>query len=302
MAILNAMFRNGENSLLSTQWEFLDSPPARSWRNMLEHTLENPKDDPLSVTESVFCNSATEAKNLWSSIRTSLGSLNHGYARLPFSKLKSSHAERVLNEMLKLVQNGNVRNLDQSYEIRNVVENLKKVLFYFDHVRFGARSKSNEDSAFGYIMHTPDPHFYTVFRDEWREYLTLDIEPGTLYAELAYPGKPWYTILEYDDIANAYGSIRNKEFAGPSHMGSGFLVPFHPDVGEYQSDLIEYFFKNLGALKQLDPSFDPIIALKTSGRLPVAKLKSSLGGIGEPGYHELLNIENMFKLEVYESY
>jgi len=299
MTLLNAMFRNGDNSLVNVQWEFLDTPPARSWRNMFEYVLENPKSNPLHLTDAVFCQSRDEAKALWDQVRTDLIGFNHIYAKMPFGKVKAAHCSKLLEELFQMQTNG-MLGLDRTYVIKGVVDNLKKVMFYLDKVADTEFNNGNEGSAYGQINVIPDPHFAIEFKPEWIEYLTMDIEPGTMYAELVYTGQAWHHILQLGQVENAYDAIRTKRFGPPAAMGSGFVVPFNQDVGGVEAELIQYFYNHRGALKHLDSTFDPMYALACSGRLPVAKLKTSLGAIGYAGYEDLKRIKSLFKLEAYD--
>ncbi len=299
MTTFAAMFRNGENSLLSAEWEFLDNPAVRSWRNMLEHTLENPKENPLSLTDAVFCGEKDEAVRVWNSVRNKLSGINHIYTRLAFPKLKAAHCSKLLADLFKLHENGLLGNIGRSYEIKSIIDDLKKVMFYLDKVADNDYNNGNEASAFGQITVHPDPHFAVEFKAEWTEYLTMDIVPGTLYAELNYKEMAWHQILELGPIEQAYESIRNKRFDRPSYMGSGFYIPFHQDVAGVEAELIQYFYDHQGALKHLDPTFEPMYALSCSGRLPLATLKTKLGERGYPGYEDLKRIESLFKMESY---
>lgn len=302
MSILNLMFSNGENSLISAQWEFLDTPPARSWRNMVEHMVENPEENSLAHTDAVFCASVEEAQEHWRAIRDKLIELNHVFSKLPFNKLKHAHTLRLLDELHKLLESGVLGSIDRADEIKELIEHVKRVGFYLEKVKDTEYNNGNADSAFGAIMHRPDPYFGVAFKPEWLDYMTMDIVPGTIYADLAYNGMPWFKILEFGDIVNAYESIRLKKFGEPTFMGCGFTIPFNQDVGGVETELIQYFYDNIGALKHLDPSFDPIYALKCSGRIPVARLVTKLGERGYPGYQDLSKIQSMFKMETYEAY
>ncbi|MNV12410.1 hypothetical protein D3C71_1030100 [compost metagenome] len=108
--------------------------------------------------------------------------------------------------------------------------------------------------------------------------------------------------MQLGPIESAYEAIRLKRFGPPTMIGSGFITPIGQDLGGIEAELIQYFYDNIGPLKHLDSSFDPVYALSCCGRVPVAKLTTKLGEVGYPGYADLLSIESMFKLETYENY
>jgi hypothetical protein len=293
------MFRNGENSIHSMQWDILDTPPAKSWINMLEYSLENPKENPLSVTDAVFCKSKEEARDCWNQLRTQLDKLNHRYTKIPFAGLSKKNCVVLLKELQDSITMGSTKSIDRAYEFNDMISKLKKLLFYFDRYVDPSLDGDNEGSTFGYIGYSPDPQFGIEFKESWIEYLTFDIEPGTLYAELYYPNAPWTEILQLGDIKNAYAKIKHKEFGAPNYMSSAFYIPMHPDIAAIETDLIEYFYKHLDAIKHCDPTFDPMRALQVSGKLPIARLRNQLT---ENDYLELTPIHSMFKLELYDTY
>lgn len=300
--ILNSMFNNGENSKVSLQWELLDTPPAIAWRNMLEYSLENPKENPLTITESVFCATRDEANAKWTDIRNGLTRINHTYAKLPFGKLSNSHATHLLEDLLEFMNKGVMGSIEKAVELKRLIDVLKDVLFYLDHVKASEFNDGNEGSSFGHLIHTPDPHVGIEFKPEWHQYLTMNIEPGTLYAELIYDDLAWYQILEFGDITNAYKPIKEKRFGSPRFLGSGHMIPFGKDIGGLEVDLLEYFHKHFDAIKHLDSSFDAMYAVRSSGRIPVATLATKVGEVGYPSYADLQQIDSMFKMELYESY
>lgn len=299
MNVLNAMFRNGENSIYSLQWDVLDTPPAQAWIDMLEYSLANPKENPLSVTEAVFCKDEILAKNTWAQLRTSLDKINHRYSRIPFSGLSRKNCIVLLKELHDAVTMGSAKSIDRAYQFNEMIDQIKILLFYFDRYVDPSLDGDNQGSTFGYINYTPDPQFGIEFKESWLEYLTFDIQPGTLYAELYYPNAPWTEILQLGEIKNAYAQIKNKEFGAPNYISSAFSVLIHPDIAAIETDLIEYFYQNLDVIKHLDPTFDPMQALKVSGKLPIATLKKDLL---ENDYLEMSSIDSMFKLELYDSY
>ncbi len=302
MSILNMMFNNGENSKLSVQWEFLDTPPAVAWRDMLEYTIANQHEDPIHLTDSVFCSTKEQAISVWSDVRTKLSDFNHEYQKLPFGKIKPVHLTRLLRDLNKMLSEGKLGNVDRAYKVKAIIDALKQVMFFFDNVQDNEYNNGNEGSSFGQIVHVPDPHFARTFDVSWLPYLTMDIVPGTVYAELTYADMPWHNILQLGPVENAYESIKFKRFGPPTMLGSGFIIPFGQDLGGVETELTQYFYDHDGALKYLDPDFDPVYALSCCGRVPVAKLVTTLGEVGYPGYADLSKIESMFKLETYESY
>ena len=302
MSILNMMFNAGDNSLVSAQWELLETPPAISWRNMLEYSMENPRDNPLSLTEATFCASKGEAQSKWSEIRSGLAGFNHSYSKMPFANLKHKHAAKIVEDLQNILEKGLLNSLDKAFEIKAIVDKLKDVMFYLDHVKASEFNNGNEGSSYGQILHIPDPHFAIAFKPEWRQYLTLDIEPGTVYAELTYADLAWHQILEFESIEAVYEPMREKRFGPPAFLGSGFIIPMGKDLGGIEVDLLEFFYKHIGALQYLDSAFDPMYSLRSAGRIPIAKLKTKIGEAGYPGYKELMGISSMFKLEIYEDY
>lgn len=302
MSILNMMFDAGDNSKVSAQWEFLDTPPAVAWRDMLEYSIANPTDNPLHLTDAVFCSTKEQAVSLWSTIRNQLAEINHEFQKLPFGKLKPAHGTKLLRDLNKLLSEGKLGTLDRAYKVKAIMDSLKRVMFFLDNVQDNEFNNGNEGSSFGQIIHVPDPHFARKFDESWLQFTTMDIVPGTVYAELTYADMPWHNILRFGAVENAYEPVKLKRFGPPTMLGSGFMIPFGQDLGGVEAELIQYFYDHIGPLKYLDPDFDPVYALSCCGRIPVAKLKTKIGEAGYPGYDDLLRIESMFKLETYESY
>lgn len=298
MNTLNVMFRAGENQIHSVEWELIDSPPANAWRRMLDHSLETAKEDPLHIVESVFCGTRDDAKSLWDEARASRFAAGTPYARAQFKKITAFNCQDFMDRLHRILANGMIKTYEDAQEIKTIVDKLKKVQFFLDNVHDA--DYSNEDCGYGHIHFTPDPKFGIAFEPSWIDYLTMDIVPGTMYADLHYEAHAWHSILEFGDIKNTYEPIKFKRFGPPTLLGSGFYVPFHQDLGGIETELVQFLWDNHNMIKHLDPEYDPVYALRCSGHIPVAKLKTSLGARGYAGYDQLSEITGMFKLEVYE--
>ncbi len=298
MTTLNVMFRIGDNQLVSAEWEFLDTPPAAAWRRMVDFSNENPKDQPLHVVESVFCGSREEAMALWDKVRSHSLVQGTAYARASFKKLKPINCMDLIDRLSRLMRNGVLSGIEQAYEVRDLIDQLKRIRFFMDNVHDS--DFPNEDSGNGQINFIPDPMVGMEFQKDWLQYLTMATEPGTLYADLFYTSMAWHNIIEFDTLEETHEPLKFKRFGPPVLLGSGFYLGFHPDFARKDGEITQFFYDNLGMIKYLDPSFDPAYALDCCGRLPVAKLKTPLGSPGYPGYSQLQEIKGLFKIEVYE--
>jgi hypothetical protein len=298
MSTLNVMFRLGENELSNVEWELLDTPPARAWRRMVDFTNENGKEHPLHVVESVFCGSKEEATALWDEVRGHPHVQGTPYGKATFRKIKPQACMDLINRLQRLIRNGVLKNVDQSYEVRDLIDKLKRVRFFMDFVHDS--EFPNEDSGNGHISFIPDPLAGMDFEPSWMQYLTMATEPGTLYADLFYKNMSWHRVIEYDNIEETYEPIKFQRYGPPTLLGSGFYMAMHADMAHKDGEIAKFFFDHYNMIKFLDPDFDPVYALDCCGRIPVAKLLTPLGTSGYPGYEQLQRVTELFKIEVYE--
>jgi len=297
---LSIMYNAGDNSKLTLEWEFLDTPPAKSWRNMLEYTMLNPNDPPLALTENYFCNTSDEARVIWDELRIELSKFRSPLGKVPFVKLTETVCDNTIRFLMDLVETGRLGEIKKTMHINGLIDKTKHLLFYVTRVREPLKGTSNSESAFGEIRHYPDPHFAIEFKSEWLEYLTMDIVPGTLYAELDYVDLAWHDILRFGEMRNAYSAFKEKRFGPPAHMGSGHIIPFSQDLGGIATDVLSFMHHNRAAIKHIDPDFDPVYAWSCCGRIPIASLRTSIGERGYPGYTELARTSKVFKVEILE--
>lgn len=302
MEYLHIMYDCGQNNRMNLEWDFLDTPPALAWKNMLEYTIAHPKDNPLENFEMSFCRDRQEAENYWRSIKADLHFTGLVYTRIPFKKLNPIQCEKFIESLFNMINNGSIKDVERVGIINNAIRKVKHVLFYLTNIHDQHLIDGYSDSAFGVIRQFPDPHFAIEWKPDWDQYLTTNHEYGTLYAELVYVDREcWSNIIQYD-ISTALDKIRNNKFGTPSHIGSGYLFPLMPDMQSIEVDLQMFYWKHLQIIKQVDSNFDPLRAIQVGGRLPIAVLRSTIGYQGYPTYENFKSIERTFKMEILEEY
>lgn len=300
--LIHIMFDAGENLKQSLELELLDTPPAQAWKELIQYYISNTDEQKLSTTDVVVSGTKEEMIQRWTNVRDTLNLVNHRYAKVNFRKLSTKTIDIVIDDLINIVSKGQTEDISVAHKISKAVEELKSLSYYFHNVD-DDMVQGYEQINFGFIRHIPDPYMSAKFLDDWKQYLTLDIVPGTIYAELSYQNISWLELLKLENnLPELIMKLQNKEFSSPVMIENGFFIPFCADYAALKPDFYELIFKKEKLLKQYYPGFDSIEILSSVGRIPVARYNPELTYKQMFTQSDLTSINKLFKIEFYDSY
>lgn len=301
MTTLHMMFDRGENIKSSVEWELLDTPPAREWADIYMKSRNEDKITALNLTDVISVPSKEFMEKTWLEIRASLQLFGNRNSKYPFVKLNSKIINDIISDLMNASSSGRLSKLTDFSSVNNLLAKLKSLSFYIHEIKDDDGIKGYEKASFGYISYQPDPLLAAPFPKEWDQYLTFDIEPGTVYAGLSYPNSSWLEMLIEPRIETVIENIRSQQYSRPSNISNTCFIPFYPDITRKKADFILFLYENEKRIKSVIPDFNPVTILKETGRIPVAKYNPSITSKSMLTLKELSEITNVFKIEFYES-
>ena len=277
--ILELTFSTGANQIERIQWELLDTPPARAWRELLEESYKDHDDYELDDTEATFCLKDTEAVDYLYQLKGKLKEL--GIQRDDLNIYDHFGLTEFLGELFQLFR------LEQDSWDRNVllsdcIDLLKPVLWYARSVGTGK----------GQIYHHPQVICTYDFKDSWYDYMTMETNEGDLYAELIYESAPWHQIGLCENMDAMSDFVTQPNVGQVNFMTSAFSAHWHPDMRKLKRSLDQLLDFYDMSLRASVPEYDAHEAHRRSGRLPVAKLLTDVP------YETLKTLKKIRKVEI----